>query len=112
LSSIEASKAFKIPTRTIRSPRQAPSQKYGTGRHHYLNDEQEDYLLSLIKVLPEYGFTLTNDVALQLAIEYIKLTGSSSIPGRKWLKLFVKRHKTEIKWKKEEISSEFVQKNL
>lgn len=102
LNSVEAFKAFNVPARTIRSHRQTPSQKYGAGRHRYLNDEQEDYLLSLIKLLPEYGFTITNDVALQLAAEYMKLIGSSFVPRRKWLKLFVKRHRTEIKWKKEE----------
>ncbi len=96
LSSIEASKTFKIPARTIRSHRQTLSQKYGAGRHRYLNDEQ-DYLLSLIKLLPDYDFTVTSDVALQLAAEYIKLTGSSSIPGCKWLKLFVKRHKSKVR---------------
>jgi transposase len=59
LSSIEASKRFKVPARTIRSHRQTPSQKYGSGRHRYLNDEQEDYFLSLIKLLINYKSKLT-----------------------------------------------------
>ena len=47
LSSIKASKRFNIPERTIRSHRQTPKLKIDAGRHRYLNDEQEDYLLSL-----------------------------------------------------------------
>jgi hypothetical protein len=53
-------------------------------------------------LLPEYGFTVTADIALRLGGEYIKSIGSSSVPGRKWLRTFIKRHKTEIKLKKEE----------
>jgi hypothetical protein len=102
-NSIEASTEFEVPARTIRSHRQAPSQKIGAGRHRYLNDEQAEHLVSLFKLLPDFGFTVSADVALQLAGEYMKSIGiSSSLPGRKWLRTFIKRHKTEIKWKKEE----------
>jgi hypothetical protein len=101
-NSIEASTEFEVPARTIRSHRQAPLQKIGAGRHRYLNDEQAEHLVSLFKLLPDFGFTVSADVALQLAGEYMKSIGISSVPGRKWLKTFVKRHKKEIKWKKEE----------
>ncbi|CAF3876203.1 unnamed protein product, partial [Rotaria sp. Silwood1] len=90
------------PERTIRSRRQNPSQKFGDGRYRYLNKEQEDFLLSTFKLLPEYGFTITADVAFKLSNEYFKSIGLSFKPGRKWLMSFVSRHKTEIKWRKQQ----------
>ncbi|CAF4710170.1 unnamed protein product [Rotaria socialis] len=102
LSSVVASNEFNVPERTIRAHRQKPDQKIGGGRPRYLNDEQEDYLVSLFKLLPEFGFTITANVALKLSNEYFKSIGLSFVPRRKWLKLFIKRHRTEVKWKKEE----------
>ncbi|CAM4850763.1 unnamed protein product [Rotaria magnacalcarata] len=102
VSSIEASKSFNVPERTIRSHRQNKLIKIGAGRNRYLNDQQEDYLVSLFKLLPEYGFRITANVALQLSTDYFKSIGLSYKPGRKWLRLFVKRYRMEIKWKKEE----------
>ncbi|CAF5006493.1 unnamed protein product [Rotaria sp. Silwood1] len=86
LSSIEASKHFKVPERTIRSHRQNPEQKFGGGRYRCLNNEQEDFLLSIFKLLPEYGFTITADVAFKLSNEYFKSIGLN----------------TEIKWRKQQ----------
>ena len=101
LSSTQTSKILNVPERTIRSHRQNPSQKIGAGRHRYLDDEQERCLASFFKLLPEYGFPLSYDVAMKVASDCMKSIGLSVQPGRKWLRLFVRRHESEIKWKKE-----------
>ena len=102
LSSTQASKIFNVPERTIRSHRHKPSQKFGAGRNRYLNDEQESCLVSFFKLLPEFGFPLSHDAAMKIATDYMNSIGLSVQPGRKWLRVFVRRHETEIKWKKEE----------
>jgi hypothetical protein len=102
LSSVAAAEKFRVPERTIRAHRQIPLQKTGAGRFRYLDDDQENHLVSLFELLPNYGFSLTTDVTLQLASEYMKSLGLSVMPGRKWLRTFVRRHRLKIKWKKEE----------
>ena len=102
LSSIQAAKRHNFPDRTIHSHCQSSEQKFGADRHRYLNDEQEDYLASLFKLLPKFGFSVTASAALKLSKEYFKSIGLYVKLRRKWLKLFLKRLKTEIRWKKEE----------
>ncbi|CAF5140091.1 unnamed protein product [Rotaria sp. Silwood1] len=101
-SSPVAAEKFNIPERTIRSHRQMPLQKVGAGRYRYLNDNEENHLVSLFQILPNYGFSLTAGVAINISSEYMKSLGLSFKPGRKWLQAFVKRHRMKIKWKKEE----------
>ncbi|CAF3761021.1 unnamed protein product [Rotaria sp. Silwood1] len=81
---------------------QMPLQKVGAGRYRYLNDNEENHLVSLFQILPNYGFSLTAGVAINISSEYMKSLGLSFKPGRKWLQAFVKRHRMKIKWKKEE----------
>ena len=102
MTSIEAAKRHHVSDRTVRSHRQNPGQKYGAGRPRYLDDDQEQHLVALYKLLPEYGFSATADVAGKLAGDYMRSIGLSSLPGRKWLRSFMKRNRQEIKWKKEE----------
>ncbi|CAF4609441.1 unnamed protein product [Rotaria sp. Silwood2] len=101
-SSPVAAKEFNAPERTIRSHRQMPLQKIGAGRCRYLNDNEENHLVSLFQILPNYGFSLTAGVAIQISFEYMKSLGLFFKPGRKWLQAFVNRHRMKIKWKKEE----------
>jgi hypothetical protein len=59
-------------------------------------------LVSLSRVLPDFGFSLTADVALKLAADYMNSLGLSNAPKRKWLRKFVDRHRMKINWKKQE----------
>lgn len=102
MSSTDAAKRYHVSDRTIRSHRQNPDQKFGAGRPRYLDDDQEQHLVALYKLLPEYGFSVTADIATKLAGEYMRSIGLSSLPGRKWLRSFMKRNRQDIKWKKEE----------
>jgi hypothetical protein len=97
-SSADAAKEYNVPARTIRAHRQMPLLKIGAGRSRYLTDDQENYLVSLFQVLPDFGFSLTADIALKLASDYMKSLGLSDAPKRK----FVNRHRMKIKWKKQE----------
>ncbi|CAF1405144.1 unnamed protein product [Rotaria sp. Silwood1] len=63
VSSIGASKRSKVPKRTIHSHRQNALEKLGGGHYRFLNDEQEDFLVYFFKLSPEYGLTITVDVA-------------------------------------------------
>lgn len=102
LTSSEAAKKFNVPERTIRAHRQLPLQRIGAGRSRYLNDKQENYLVSLFQILPEYGFEITTDVALKISSDYMDSLGLKVQPGGKWLRQFVKRNRVKIKWKKQE----------
>ena len=97
LGSIAAAKKFNVPKRTIRSHRQQPPNEIGAGRNRYLDNNQEEFLLSLFKLLPEYGFRITASLALELSADYFQSVGLSNKPGRKWLRSFVQRYKMEIK---------------
>ena len=102
LNSVQAAKKFHVPERTIRAHRHKPLQKVGAGRFRYLDEDQENHLVSLFVLLPDHGFSLTEEVTLEIASEYMKSLGLSVMPGRKWLRTFVRRHRMKIKWKKEQ----------
>jgi hypothetical protein len=63
---------FNVPASTIRQHRREPSPNVRAGRPSYLSLEQENYFVSLLKLLPKYGFQVTKDLALQLAGDYFK----------------------------------------
>ena len=69
LSSTAAAKKFNVPARTIRSHRQISLQKIGTGRPRYLDDDEENYLVSIFQILPNYGFSLTADTVINISCE-------------------------------------------
>ena len=98
---VEAGKKFNVPVRTTRAHIQKPLLKVGAGRFRCLDDDQEKYLVSLFALLSNYGSSLTAEVALQISSEYMKSSGLSITPGWKWLLTFVRRHRMEIKWRKE-----------
>lgn len=67
-----AAKRSNVPASTIRRHRRDSSLRPHVGRLCYLTSDQETYLLSVFKLLPEYGFSLSAQVALQLTNDYCK----------------------------------------
>ncbi|CAF1534397.1 unnamed protein product [Rotaria magnacalcarata] len=102
MDSKAASIEFKVPASTIRQHRREPTLKIRAGRSSYLNSNEESHLVSLLQLLPEYGFDVTKNLALQLAAEYFESLEFTTQPGSKWLNSFVKRHSDDIIWKKQE----------
>ena len=102
LDSTGGAKTFKVPASTIREHRRNPPLNHRIGRPSYLALDQETHFVSLLKLLPEYGFDVTKDLALQLITEYFQSLYLTSTPGDKWFNLFVKRHAQDIIWKKQE----------
>ncbi|CAF3056006.1 unnamed protein product [Rotaria sp. Silwood2] len=70
LNSKAAAIDFNVPASTIRQHRREPSLNIRTGRPSYLTSDQENHFVSLLKILPDYGFDVTKDLALQLAADY------------------------------------------
>lgn len=101
LGSKAASKKYNVPASTIREHRRKPSLNIRAGRPLYLTSDQENHLVFLLKLLPDYGFEVTKDVALQLSADYFKSLDLAVHPGTKWLRSFVKRHAGEISWKRQ-----------
>ncbi|CAF3852606.1 unnamed protein product [Rotaria sp. Silwood1] len=97
-----AAEMFHVPASTIRRHRREPSLKSHVGRPSYLSNDEEAYFVSLLQLLPEYGFHVSREIALQLATEYCESLGLSYRPGVKWLRLFMTRHTNDIKWLREE----------
>jgi hypothetical protein len=97
-----AGKIFHVPASTIRRHRRDDSLNDRVGRPTYLTNEQESYFVSMLQLLPQYGFHTTGEVALKLANDYCRSLKLSHQPSKKWLRLFMKRHANDIKWIKEE----------
>lgn len=95
LDSKTASIKFHVPASTIRQHRRNPFLNIRAGRPSYLTLEQENHLVSLLK-LPDYTFDATKDVALELAADYFQSLNINIKPGSKWLKTFVNRHAEDI----------------
>src|SRR5689334_11032138 len=93
-----AAKKFNVPASTIRRHRRCPLLNARVGRPTYLTSDEETYFVSILKLLPDYGFNVTAEIALQLANDYCQSLGLSHYPGEKWLRLFMLRHTDEIKW--------------
>lgn len=102
LNSKAAAIKFNVPASTIRQHRREPTLNIRVGRSSYLTTDQESYFVSLLQILPEYGFEVTKSLGLQLAAEYFESLGFTIQPGCKWLNCFVKRHSDDIIWKKQE----------
>jgi len=96
-----AATSYHVPASTIRRHRRNVTIRDRIGRPSYLNTSQESYFVALLEALPDYGFQVTGEVALQLAADYFQKLGLSNTPGKKWLSMFVERHGDQIKWKKE-----------
>jgi hypothetical protein len=102
LSSKAAAIKFNVPASTIRQHRCNPSLNPIVGRPSYLTPDQENYFVSLLKLLPDYGFAVTKDLALELATDYFSSLRLMKQPGAKWLHSFVNRHSNDIVWKKQQ----------
>jgi hypothetical protein len=97
-----AARKFNVPASTIRRHRRVLSLKDRVGRPSYLTNEEEKYFVSIVQLLPDYGFNASREIALQLATDYCLSLGLSHHPGDKWLRLFMQRHAKDIKWKREQ----------
>jgi hypothetical protein len=91
-----AAKKFNVPASTIRRHRRNPPLNARVGRPAYLTTDEEVYFISILKLLPDYGFHVTKDVVLELANDYCRSL------GEKWLRIFMQKHSNEIKWMKEQ----------
>lgn len=54
------------------------------------------------KMLPDYGFHVTKDLALELANDYCRSLDLTHKPGETWLRLFMQKYSNEIKWLREQ----------
>ena len=63
LDSKSAAENFNIPASTIRHHRQNPCLRSKRGRPSYLTPTEESYFVTLLGLLPEYGFQVTHNVA-------------------------------------------------
>lgn len=102
LNSKRASAKYHVPASTIRQHRRKPNLNTRRGRPSYLTTDQEDHLVSLLKILPDYGFHVDKETALELAADYFHSLQINAKPGSKWIKAFVKRHPEDIKWIKQQ----------
>ena len=59
LGSIAAAIKFNVPASTIRQHRRETSLNVRASRSSYLTSDQENHLVSLVKLLPIYGFEVT-----------------------------------------------------
>lgn len=73
MTSVKASKVYKVPESTIRSYTTKPGLRYGAGRSFYLTHNQEHYLVELIKSFGNIGIRLTRMILRQIVRQYIKL---------------------------------------
>ena len=97
-----ASKKFNVPASTIRRHRQNPLLRVNAGRPAYLTTDEELHFVSILKLLPNYGFHITKEKALELAHDYCRSLGLTHQPGEKWLRLFMLKYSNDIKWMKEQ----------
>ena len=86
----------------IRQHRREPNLNVRAGHPSYLTSDQENHFVSLLKLLPDYGFDVTKDLALQLSANYFKSLDLTTQSGSKWLNSFVSRHSEDIIWKKQQ----------
>ncbi|XP_047535783.1 uncharacterized protein LOC125070127 [Vanessa atalanta] len=99
LSQREAAKRYNIPRRTLRNHLKTGSMERKLGRAATLTPEQEEDLVGRIIRLAEVGMPLTPKLVRKQAFVFCKknsipnrFSDTTSTAGRKWLKLFLKRH--------------------
>ncbi|CAM4850172.1 unnamed protein product, partial [Rotaria magnacalcarata] len=93
---------YNVPASSIRPHHREPNLNLHAGRSPYLSSTEETHFVSLLQLLPEYGFEITRSTALELAAEYFASLGLTMLPGVKWLNSIIKRHSEDITWKKQE----------
>ena len=102
LDSKAAAIKFNVPASTIRQHRREPLLNARAGRPSHLTRDQENHFVSLLKLLPDYGFGVTKDLALQIGVDYFSSLGFTKKPGVKWLNSLISRHSEDIIWKKQQ----------
>ncbi|CAF1528476.1 unnamed protein product, partial [Rotaria sordida] len=78
MTSVEASKFYKVPSSTIRCHVNGYSARIGAGASFYLSKKQEDYLVELIKSFESIGLRLTKLVLKKIVGQFIKLVTNNS----------------------------------
>ena len=81
LDSTVTAKSSNVPASTICEHRRNPPLNYLVGLPSYSSPNQEVHFVSLLKLLPEYRFDVTKDLALQLATEYFQSFYLTITPG-------------------------------
>ena len=76
-----AAQLFQVPASTTYRHRQKLPLNNRVDRPNYFNFEEETYVASILQLLPDYGYNITPDVALQLAAEYLESLKLSRRPG-------------------------------
>lgn len=102
LNSKHASDKFHVPASTIREHRRMPGLNARRGRPSYLTIAQEEHFISLLKLLPDYGFDVDKETTVELAVDYFNSLKISGKPGTKWIKSLVKRYPDDVKWIKQQ----------
>lgn len=99
LSQREAAKRYNIPRRTLRNHLKTGSMERKLGRAATLTPVQEEDLVGRIIRLAAVGMPLTPKLVRKQAYVFCKrnnipnrFSDATSTAGRKWLKLFLKRH--------------------
>jgi hypothetical protein len=69
MTSVQASKFYKVPESTIRTHAKQPSMHIGAGRRFYLSLKQEGYLVELIRSFQLIGVRLTKPILKKLSGE-------------------------------------------
>ncbi|CAF4483836.1 unnamed protein product, partial [Didymodactylos carnosus] len=78
MTSVEAAKKYRVPESTIRRHKSNPGEKIGAGRPNLLNDNQEQYLVALIKELEQIGMRTTKSCTLKIVI-YSLVNGGGAV---------------------------------
>ena len=73
MTSVQASKVYQVPGSTIRTHITKASMKFGAGRSHYLDSEQEKHLVELIKAFEPIGVRVTKPILTKITGEFIEL---------------------------------------
>lgn len=91
-----AAKTFQVPRSTIQFRLKNPEHGCKPGPPTILNNEEEEALVTWIKVSSQKGFPKRKEDLIKSVSEFLKKTNRTSTfkNGEKWFKLFLARHPT------------------
>lgn len=117
MSVLAASKLYKIPRRTLRNHIATGSRKKKLGSKSVLTPKQEKELCGRIFRLGEIGMPLTDKVLRRTVFTFAeqnnlshRFNTDSQMAGRKWMKLFFRRHPDVAKRKAQSLNPARAQK--